>query len=54
MILFEPGVEVVDVTAPFCPNVPPWPGRPPTILQPPRRIARGNGAPAHVLPVRRS
>jgi arylformamidase len=41
-VLFEPGMEVFDVTVPFSPHVPTWPTHPPTTIEPMRRVARGD------------
>lgn len=42
MSFFRSGCAVFDITVPFGPNVPTWPTHPPTVVEPMRRIARGD------------
>ncbi|MFT4038767.1 MAG: cyclase family protein [Thermomicrobiales bacterium] len=44
MSSFAPGAQVFDVTVPFGPNIPGWPGQPATEVTPLSRVATGSGA----------
>ena len=41
---FAPGAQIFDVTVPFGPNIPGWPGQPASEVTPLSRVAEGAGA----------